>query len=76
MIPTLYFILFAIPFFYLALLLFRFRQSISVYYVLLPICIIRINYGYWQGSVATMLEEALAASGCIKSSSALSRRSP
>ena len=57
-----YFILFLISFFYLFILLFRFRQSASVYYYLLSVCIIIINFGYWQGSIATTLEEALATS--------------
>ena len=58
---TLYFVLFVISFFYLFLLLFLFKQSVSVYYFLLSICIILINFGYWQGGIATTLEEALAA---------------
>lgn len=61
MIPAFYFLLFAISFAYLFLLLFKFRQNISVYYILLAVCIILINYGYWQTSIATTLEEALAA---------------
>lgn len=56
-----YFILFILSFFYLFLLLFRFRQSVSNYYVLLSVCIILINFGYWQTSIAGTLEEALAA---------------
>lgn len=58
---TLYFILFVISFFYLCLLLFRFKHNISVYYVLLAVCILLINYGYWQIGIAENLEEALAA---------------
>ena len=55
-----YLILFLISFFYLFLLLFRFRESASIYYYLLSVCIILINFGYWQGNIATTLEEALA----------------
>lgn len=57
----LYFILFLISFLYLFLLLFRFKQNISVYYVLMSICIILINYAFWQVSIAKTLEEALSA---------------
>lgn len=56
-----YCLLFAISFFYLFLLLFRFRESISVCYYLLSVCILLINYGYWQISIAVTLEEALSA---------------
>lgn len=62
MAATFYFILFAIPLFYLFILLLRFRESISMYYLLLCICIILINYGYWQMGISTTLEEALSAS--------------
>lgn len=55
-----YCLLFAIAFLYL-FLLFRFRQNVSIYYYLLSICMILINYGYWQISISSTLEEALAA---------------
>ncbi|MDO5140465.1 MAG: HD domain-containing protein [Eubacteriales bacterium] len=57
-----YFVLFLISFVYLFLLLFRFGQSASVYYYLLSVCIILINFGYWQESIAATLEAAMTAS--------------
>ena len=61
MITTVYFLLFILSVGYLFLLLSRFRQNISVYYVLMSVCVILINYGYWQSSLAATLEEALSA---------------
>lgn len=61
-LSALYLILFVISFLYLCLLIFRFNQNVSVYYVFLSICIILINYAYWQISIASTLEEALVAS--------------
>ena len=55
-----YLILFVISVFYLFILLYRFRQSASIYYYLLSICIILINFGYWQGCISTTVEEFLA----------------
>ena len=55
-----YLILFLISFFYLFILLYKFGQSTSIYYYLLSICIILINFGYWQGCISTTLEEMLA----------------
>ena len=55
-----YLILFLISVFYLFILLHRFQQGASVYYYLLSICIILINFGYWQGCISTTLEEFLA----------------
>lgn len=54
-------VLFAISVLYLFFLIAFFRRSVSVYYVLLSVCMIVINYGYWQMSISTTVEEALAA---------------
>lgn len=59
---VLYLILFLLSVLYLFLLLIRFRQKVSLYYILLSVCIILITYGYWQISIATTLQEALSAS--------------
>lgn len=58
---ALYMVLFAVAVLYLFLLLIRFRKFVSVYYVLLSVCIILINYGYWQIGISTTVEEALSA---------------
>ena len=56
-----YFILFVISFLYLALLLWQFKNHVSVFYMLLSVCIMLINYGFWQVSIATTLDAALSA---------------
>lgn len=61
MLSSTYLILFVISALYLFYLLYEFRQGISVYYFLLSICIILINFGYWQISIAETVEEALVA---------------
>ena len=62
MITTMYLALFLISVLYLFILLNRFGTKVSTYYILLSICIILVNYGYWQISISATLEEALAAS--------------
>lgn len=62
MITTMYLILFLISVIYLFILLYRFGTKVSTYYILLSICIILVNFGYWQISISGTLEEALAAS--------------
>lgn len=56
-----YFVLFAVAFLYLCLLLVRFRKHVSVLYILLSICIILINFGFWQVSLAETETAALTA---------------
>lgn len=56
-----YFILFVISFWYLFLLLWQFKHHVSVLYMLLSVCIMLINYGFWQVSISTTLDAALAA---------------
>lgn len=61
MLSISYLILFAIAVLYLFILLYRFRHGVSVYYYFLSICIILVNFGYWQISVAKTVGEALVA---------------
>ena len=62
MITTLYLILFLISVAYLFILLNRFGTKVSAYYILLSVCTILVNFGYWQVSVSGTVEEALVAS--------------
>ncbi|MGN1040019.1 MAG: HD domain-containing phosphohydrolase [Candidatus Fimimonas sp.] len=57
-----YLVLFAISMLYLFVLILRFKQASSVYYILLAVCVMLITFGYWQLSVSQTLEQALLAS--------------
>ena len=57
-----YLVLFAISMLYLFVLILRFKQASSIYYILLAVCVMLINFGYWQLSISKTVEEALLAS--------------
>ena len=58
MVSTFYLVLFIVSFIYLVVFMIEFSQHVSVFYPLLCLAILVMNFGYWQISIADTVEAA------------------
>ena len=65
MVSTFYLVLFIVSFIYLVVFMIEFSQHVSVFYPLLCLAILVMNFGYWQISIADTVEAAIVSNKVV-----------